>query len=344
MNTSPQLRNRSRIFSGLTLAAALVLSACGGDPAPSAAPAKTAETAETAKSDPVVARIGYFGGTSLWTLAEDSNAIANTLKTGGGSVEWSGPLAPVEASEAAKAGRIDFTSNSVATFFNEADTASPLVAFALSLNNGNNQGIVVRKDAGIATVADLAGKRVAVSTPGSTGEYVLLSALESAGLKAGDVEIVYIANPADGVSALASGDVKALATWDNFFASAQLIKDTAVLTTNAETKARNWSLFVVTRSFLDAHPAAVKAVFDGLAAQAKEIQADREIERKARLADGQPANLVDLVLGFDPVQVVPINGEILSQIKEVGEQTVRFGFRDRVPDLTKNFVDVTTLG
>ncbi|MEU8204420.1 ABC transporter substrate-binding protein [Streptosporangium sp. NPDC049046] len=341
MNTSLRVHGRHRLLGGLTLVAALALSACGGGTEPSAT---ATETAQAANGEPVVARVGHFGGTSLWTLAEDSNAVADTLKSVGGSVEWNGPLAPVEASEAAKAGRIDFTSNSVATFFNEADTASPLVAFALSLNNGNNQGIVVRNDAGVSTVADLKGKKVAVSTRGSTGEYVLLAALESAGLKASDVETVYIANPADGVSALAGGDVQALATWDNFLASAQLIKDTTVLTTNAGTKARNWSLFVVTRSFLDANPAAVKGVFDGLVDQAKRIQADREIERKARLADGQPANLVDIVLGFDPVQVVPIDSALLAQIKEVGEQTVRFGFRDSVPDLTKNYVDVTTLG
>ncbi|MEV8511652.1 ABC transporter substrate-binding protein [Dactylosporangium sp. NPDC051484] len=342
MDVSLQIRKRRRAVGGLALIATLALSACGSDPASSTTPS-TAPSATTQR-DPAVARVGYFGGTNLWTLAQNSNAVSDALKGIGGSVEWNGPFAPTEASEAAKAGRIDFTSNSVATFFNEASSGSSLVAFAVSLNSGDNQGIVVRNKAGIATVADLAGKRVAVSTPGSTGEYVLLAALESAGLKAGDVKIVHIANPADGVSALASGDVDALATWDNYFASAQLVKDTSVLTTNAKTKARNWSLFVVTRSFLDAHPASVKAVFDGLVNQAKQIRANPDIEKKARLASGQPANLVDIVLGFDPVEVVAINDEILSQIKEVGEQTVRFGFRKSVPDLSKNYVDVTTLG
>ncbi|WDZ84389.1 NrtA/SsuA/CpmA family ABC transporter substrate-binding protein [Micromonospora cathayae] len=340
MSTLPHHHRRRRGISALVLAAALVLSACGGDPATS--PVEAA--APTGQDDPAVARVGYFGGTNLWTLAEDSNAVSDALKKIGGSVQWNGPLAPVEASEAAKAGRIDFTSNSVATFFNEADSASSLVAFALIRNSGDNQGIVVRDQAGIGSVADLAGKRVAVSTKGSTGEYVLLAALESAGLKADAVKIVYIANPADGVSALASGDVDALATWDNFFASAQLVKDTSVLTTNAQTGARNWSLFVVTRSFLDEHPATVRAVFDGLVDQANRIRTDRDVEKKARLADGQPANLVDLVVGFDPGEVVAINDEVLAQIREVGEQTVRFGFRASVPDLSKNYVDVTTLG
>ncbi|BCJ57487.1 ABC transporter substrate-binding protein [Micromonospora endophytica] len=341
MKLLPQVRKRSLGVGGVAILTALALAACGSD-SDSAATAATGSS--PSQGDSAVARVGYFGGTSLWTLAEDSNAVSDALKSIGGSVQWNGPFAPVEASEAAKAGRIDFTSNSVATFFNEADSASPLVAFAAIRNSGDNQGIVVRNQAGIATVADLAGKRVAVSTPGSTGEYVLRAALESASVPATDVKTVYIANPADGVSALASGDVDALATWDNFFASAQLIKDTTVLTTNAQTSARNWSLFVVTRSFLDAHPASVKAVFDGLANQAQQIRADRELERKARLADGQPANLVDLVVGFDPGEVVAINDEVLAQIKEVGEQTVRFGFRKSLPDLSKNYVDVTSLG
>ncbi|MFY1701965.1 ABC transporter substrate-binding protein [Micromonospora sp. WMMA1923] len=333
------LSARRRGLGGLLLVATLVVTACGSDPA---APAAT--SAPTAQGDSAVARVGYFGGTSLWTLAEDSNTVSDALKEVGGSVQWNGPLAPVEASEAAKAGRIDFTSNSVATFFNEADTASALVAFALVRNSGDNQGIVVRDKAGITSVAGLAGKRVAVSTPGSTGEYVLLAALESAGLTAGDVTVVHIANPADGVSALASGDVDALATWDNFFASAQLIEGTSVLTTNAQTGARNWSLFVVTRSFLDAHPASVRAVFEGLARQSEEIRTNRDVEKKARLADGQPPKLVDIVVGFDPGEVVPVNDEVLAQIKEVGEQTVRFGFRSSVPDLTRNYVDVSSLG
>lgn len=62
------------------------------------------------------------------------------------------------------------------------------------------QAMVAREGSGIRTVADLAGKRVAVPSHGNTQDLTLRLLLESAGLRAddqgGDVEVVPVKNPA----------------------------------------------------------------------------------------------------------------------------------------------------
>ena len=75
------------------------------------------------------------------------------------------------------------------------------------------------KDSPIASVADLKGKKVALNK-GSNVHYLLVRALETAGLAYGDIEPVYLP-PADARAAFERGAVDAWAIWDPFLAAAQ---------------------------------------------------------------------------------------------------------------------------
>lgn len=71
-------------------------------------------------------------------------------------------------------------------------------------------GLMVRKDAGIATIADLRGKRVAWGIPAQASlQPYVEGALTNGGLTAADVTQVPVASVANGVDALVSGDVDA---------------------------------------------------------------------------------------------------------------------------------------
>jgi NitT/TauT family transport system substrate-binding protein len=74
------------------------------------------------------------------------------------------------------------------------------------------QGIVVRKDRGIAAVSDLAGKKVGV-TRESHGEFNLGVLLTFGGLSVDDVEIVDL-KPSEIVASLVSGEIDAGFTWE----------------------------------------------------------------------------------------------------------------------------------
>ena len=83
------------------------------------------------------------------------------------------------------------------------------------------------KDSPLAGVADLKGKKVALNK-GSNVHYLLVRALEAAGVAWGDVEPVYLP-PADARAAFERGAVDAWVIWDPFLAAAE-----------AATGARTW--------------------------------------------------------------------------------------------------------
>ena len=84
--------------------------------------------------------------------------------------------------------------------------------FMLSDNEVSTEGLVVKSDAGIASVADLEGKTVGV-TAGTTSDYGLRAALIEAGVPAEKVSIVGIAPPAM-AAAWERGEIQASYVWD----------------------------------------------------------------------------------------------------------------------------------
>ena len=75
------------------------------------------------------------------------------------------------------------------------------------------------KDSPVADVAGLRGRKVALNK-GSNVHYLLVRALEAAGLAYADVEPVYLP-PADARAAFERGSVDAWVIWDPFLAAAQ---------------------------------------------------------------------------------------------------------------------------
>jgi len=90
---------------------------------------------------------------------------------------------------------------------------------------GKSEALAVKNSAGVKSVADLAGKKVA--TPfGSTGHYSLLSALELNGVSASDVSVLDL-QPKDIFAAWKRGDIDAAYVWDPVLSS--LLEDGSVL-------------------------------------------------------------------------------------------------------------------
>ena len=75
------------------------------------------------------------------------------------------------------------------------------------------------KDSPIRSVAELKGKKIALNK-GSNVHYLLVRALESAGLQYRDIQPVYL-SPADARAAFERGSVHAWVIWDPFQAAAE---------------------------------------------------------------------------------------------------------------------------
>nr|WP_319432582.1 aliphatic sulfonate ABC transporter substrate-binding protein [Mycobacterium sp. RTGN5] len=92
--------------------------------------------------------------------------------------------------------------------------------------------LVVAKNSPITSVADLKGKKIAV-TKGTDPYFFLLQSLATAGLSPTDVEIVNLQH-ADGKTALERGDVDAWSGLDPFLAQTVLEQGSRILYRNAE--------------------------------------------------------------------------------------------------------------
>jgi sulfonate transport system substrate-binding protein len=82
-----------------------------------------------------------------------------------------------------------------------------------------SEAIVVPGDSGLKTVAQLKGKKIALNK-GSNVHYLLVRAIEKAGLKYSDITPVYLP-PADARAAFERGSVDAWVIWDPLLAAAE---------------------------------------------------------------------------------------------------------------------------
>ncbi len=115
---------------------------------------------------------------------------------------------------------------------------------------------LVTKDAAITKIADLKGKRVAV-TRGTDPHIFLVRALQSVGLTERDITPVLLQHP-DGKTALIRGDVQAWAGLDPMMAQAEVEDGARLFYRNKE--ANTWGILNVREEFLKDHPDLVKRV------------------------------------------------------------------------------------
>ena len=131
------------------------------------------------------------------------------------------------------------------------------VAFVLDVA-GDNEALVARNGSGVTDVAGLKGKKV--GTPfASTAHYSLLAAIDKAGLKESDVNIVDL-EPQDIQAAWTRGDLDAAYTW--LPSLAEIKKSGQVLISSKELATAGkptLDLGVVSTAFATAHPEAVDA-------------------------------------------------------------------------------------
>lgn len=129
------------------------------------------------------------------------------------------------------------------------------VVFVLDVA-GDNEALVARNGTGIATVADLKGKRVATAFA-STAHYSLLAALNQAGVNPEDVDLIDL-QPQASLAAWQRGDVDAVYTWLPTLDELRKDGTTIIASRQLATAGKpTLDLGVVSTEFADAHPEVV---------------------------------------------------------------------------------------
>ncbi|WP_449278125.1 aliphatic sulfonate ABC transporter substrate-binding protein [Leucobacter sp. GX24907] len=233
------MKRFTRSFAVVAAAAAglLALSACSGG---------SDDASGDAAGGEVV--IGYQPGNTVNLLKERGN-LDEHLEAEGYEVVWEELPIGTAVLEALNTGNIDFGHASDANAVFSAANGKPVQYVASENPYPHGVALVSKADSGIESVEDLKGTRVGV-TEGGNMHYLLLRALEEAGMSIDDVEVVYYPSAADGMAAFQQGDFDVFGTWDPFLAIIEeQIETTTVL--DAEGLADNRTFYFASEQLLE---------------------------------------------------------------------------------------------
>jgi sulfonate transport system substrate-binding protein len=194
-------------------------------------------------------------------------------------VRWVQTLGSNKALEFLSAGSIDFGSTAGSAALVSKINGNPIKSIYV-YSRPEWTALVTRKDSPIARVADLKGKRVAV-TRGTDPHIFLVRALLDNGLTEKDITPVLLQHP-DGKTALIRGDVDAWAGLDPMMAQAE-VEDGAKLFFR-KPEANTWGILNVREAFLKDHPDLVRRVLGVYEAARKQSLADYALTKRVFIA------------------------------------------------------------
>lgn len=218
-----------------------------------------ASTQAWAADNPVV-RIGYQKYGTL-TLLKGKGDLEKRLAPLGVSVKWVEFPAGPQLLEGLNVGSIDFGNVGEAPPVFAQAAGADLVYVANQPPAPTAEAIVVPKGSAIKSVAELKGKKIALNK-GSNVHYLLVKALEKAGLKYTDVQTIFLP-PADARAAFERGSVDAWVIWDPFLAAAEKQVNARVLA-DGQGLVANLQFYLASRPYAAKNPGVIKAIVSEL--------------------------------------------------------------------------------
>nr|WP_288454014.1 sulfonate ABC transporter substrate-binding protein [uncultured Pseudomonas sp.] len=217
-------------------------------------------------------RIGYQKYGTL-VLLKANGALEKRLAAKGIDVKWTEFPGGPQLLEGLNVGSVDFgTTGETPPVFAQAAGAD-LLYVAFEPPAPTSEAILVPKDSPIKSVAELKGKKVALNK-GSNVHYLLVRALEEAGLKYSDIQPVYLP-PADARAAFERGSVDAWVIWDPFQAAAEqqlqartLIDGTGLVS--------NHQFYLATRPYAEQHPEVIEALVEEIRGIGEWVKANND--------------------------------------------------------------------
>jgi sulfonate transport system substrate-binding protein len=267
-------------------------------------------------------RIGYQKYGTL-ILLKNKSLLEGRLKPLGYTVKWAEFPAGPQLLEALNAGAIDFGNTGEAPPIFAQAAGAPLVYVGYEPAAPQGEAILVPKDSPLKTVADLKGKTAALNK-GSNVHYLLVKALEKAGVPYADIKTAYL-TPADARAAFERGSVDAWAIWDPFQAAAEKTIEARPLADGTGIVS-NYQFYFSTKAFADQAPQVVDAVLAGVA----EIGAWVKANPKAAAAEfspliGIPAPILEVALARQQYDVKPITPEVAAAQQQVADAFLALG-------------------
>ncbi len=252
-----------------------------------------------------------------YALLKARGLLEDRLKPLGYTVSWkefsSGPL----LLDGLKVGAVDFGHGGEAPPIFAQAAGAEILYIGHEPAAPQGEAILVPRDSQIKTISDLKGKKIALNK-GSNVHYLLVRALESAGLKYADVDVVYL-SPADGRAAFDKGAVDAWVIWEPYRTSAEMSSGARTLA-DGRGLVSNHEFFFVTKSFAKAHP----QVIDVVLSSARDVysEAVKDMAGTAKVfsvAAGFPVPVMEVALSRRGFGVEAMSDQVVADQQKIAD-------------------------
>jgi sulfonate transport system substrate-binding protein len=263
-----------------------------------------------------VVRVGYQKYGKL-VLLKGKGTLEEKLKPLGYKVSWTEFPSGPPLLEALNVGAVDFgIAGETPPIFAQA-AGAPLVYLAYDPPAPQGEAILVPKDSPLKSVADLKGKKVALNK-GSNVHYLLVRALEKAGLKYTDIEPVFLA-PSDALAAFSRGSVDAWVIWDPYEAAAEASTGARILA-DGTGLVSNYQFYFSSKKFLEHNAKAVDETLEALT-DADEWTKNN-IQAVAELLSpsiGLPASVLAVWVKRETFGIKPTSDDVIASQQRIAD-------------------------
>ena len=264
--------------------------------------------------------IGYQDMVVPYRMAQEAKEIE---KQTGYKVNWKqfgggGEVIKAMASGAVQIGEVGSAGVAAAVSRGE-----PYELFWILDDIGDAEALVAKNGSGINSVADLKGKKIGLNK-GSNVHYLLVRALDKAGLKYADVELVFLP-PADGRAGFEKGVIDAWVIWEPYRTAAEMSLGARTLTDGTGLVSNN-DFFFVAKPFALARRELIDVVFG--ATRDVFAQAAKDIPGTAKTfsaAAGFPVTVLEATLSHRGFDVRPISSEVIDEQQRIADTFKEIG-------------------
>jgi sulfonate transport system substrate-binding protein len=272
--------------------------------------------ASGARADDQVIRIGFQKYGKLMLL-KSKGLLDEKLKPLGYRVQWSEFPSGPPLLEAINTGAIDFGNTGEAPPIFAQAAGAPLRYVAFEPPSPRGEAILVPKDSKLASVADLKGKKVALNK-GSNVHYLLVRALEKAGVKYSEITPVFL-SPSDARAAFERGSVDAWVIWDPFQAAAEAATGARTLADGTGIVS-NHQFYLATKSFTEKHRKALDVALAALSEIDAWAQSDiKAVAEQLSPSVGLPVPVLQLALERQSYGIRPINQTVIDEQQRIAD-------------------------
>jgi len=269
-----------------------------------------------------VVRIGFQKYDKL-VLLKSKGTLEDKLKAVGFKVVWTEFPSGPPLLEALNVGAIDFGNTGEAPPIFAQAAGAPIQYVAYEPPAPKGEAILVPKDSPLKSVVDLKGRKVALNK-GSNVHYLLVKALEKAGVKYSEIEPVFLA-PADARAAFERGAVDAWVIWDPFQAAAETATGARTLADGTGIVS-NYQFYFASKKFLGADPKIVDVVLAQLSEVDDWAKGDTHaVAEQLAPAIGLPVPVVEVALKRQSYGIKPVTDSVIVDQQQVADTFFALG-------------------